>query len=126
MLDRSFVYCDDGAFNPKSNQYAPRSSHPVYERQLFKPMLHGERKHRQEILHESDMTKMIDLGDGVASISFKTKMNVLSGGVLIDISKCLDFLEGNDFNALIFKQEQEHFCAGANLYEVISAIKLGF
>ena len=125
VLDRSFVYCDDGAFNPKSNQYTPRSSHPVYERQLFKPMLHGERKHRQEILHESDMTKMIDLGDGVASISFKTKMNVLSGGVLIDISKCLDFLEGNDFNALIFKQEQEHFCAGANLYEVISAIKLG-
>ena len=125
VLDRSFVYCDDGAFNPKSNQYAPRSSHPVYERQLFKPMLHGEKEHRQEILHESDMTKMIDLGDGVASISFKTKMNVLSGGVLIDISKCLDFLEGNDFNALIFKQEQEHFCAGANLYEVISAIKLG-
>ena len=125
VLDRSFVYCDDGAFNPKSNQYAPRSSHPVYERQLFKPMLHGEKKHLQEILHESEMTKMIDLGDGVASISFKTKMNVLSGGVLIDISKCLDFLEGNDFNALIFKQEQEHFCAGANLYEVISAIKLG-
>ena len=29
------------------------------------------------------------------------------------------------FMPLIFKQEQEHFCAGANLYEVISAIKLG-
>ena len=100
VLDRSFVYCDDGAFNPKNNQYTPRSNHPVYERQLYKSILHGEKKHQQEILHESDMTKMIDLGDGVASISFKTKMNVLSGGVLIDISTCLDFLEENSFSAL--------------------------
>ncbi len=52
-------------------------------------------------------------------------MNVLSSSVLTELPKCLDFLEDNSFNALIFKQEQEHFCAGANLYEIISAIKLG-
>jgi 3-hydroxyacyl-CoA dehydrogenase len=125
VSERSFVYSEEGAFDPKRDQYIPRSSHPVYERQLFKPLLHGERQHQQEVLLETDTTKLIDIGDGVASISFKTKMNVLSSGVLVDIPNCLDFLEENGFNALIFRQEKEHFCAGANLYEIISAIKLG-
>ena len=125
VLDKSFVYSDEGAYDPNKNQYIPRSSHPVYDRQLFKPLLKGEKQHQQDILLDGESTKLVDIGDGVASISFKTKMNVLSSSVLTELPKCLDFLEDNSFNALIFKQEQEHFCAGANLYEIISAIKLG-
>ena len=125
VLDKSFVYSDEGAYDPNKNQYTPRSSHPVYDRQLLKPLLKGEKQHQQEILLDGESTKLVNIGDGVASISFKTKMNVLSSSVLTELPKCLDFLEDNGFNALIFKQEQEHFCAGANLYEIISAIKLG-
>ena len=125
VLDKSFVYSDEGAYDPNKNQYTPRSSHPVYDRQLFKPLLEGEKQNQQDILLDGESTKLVDIGDGVASISFKTKMNVLSSSVLTELPKCLDFLEDNGFNALIFKQEQEHFCAGANLYEIISAIKLG-
>ena len=125
VLDKSFVYSDEGAYDPNKNKYIPRSSHPVYDRQLFKPLLKGEKQHQQDILLDGESTKLVDIGDGVASISFKTKMNVLSSSVLTELPKCLDFLEDNGFNALIFKQEQEHFCAGANLYEIISAIKLG-
>ena len=125
VLDKSFVYSDEGAYDPNKNKYIPRSSHPVYDRQLFKPLLKGEKQHQQDILLDGESTKLVDIGDGIASISFKTKMNVLSSSVLTELPKCLDFLEDNGFNALIFKQEQEHFCAGANLYEIISAIKLG-
>ncbi len=125
VLDKSFVYSDEGAYDPNKNQYTPRSSHPVYDRQLLKPLLKGEKQHQQEILLDGESTKLVNIGDGVASISFKTKMNVLSSSVLTELPKCLNFLEDNGFNALIFKQEQEHFCAGANLYEIISAIKLG-
>ena len=125
VLDKSFVYSDEGAYDPNKNQYTPRSSHPVYDRQLFKPLLKGEKQHQKDILLDGESTKLVDIGNGVASISFKTKMNVLSSSVLTELPKCLDFLEVNGFSALIFKQEQEHFCAGANLYEIISAIKLG-
>ena len=125
VLDKSFVYSDEGAYDPNKNQYTPRSSHPVYDRQLFKPLLKGEKQHQQDILLDGESTKLVDIGNGVASISFKTKMNVLSSSVLTELPKCLDFLEDNGFNVLVFKQEQEHFCAGANLYEIISAIKLG-
>jgi 3-hydroxyacyl-CoA dehydrogenase len=52
-------------------------------------------------------------------------MNVLSSSVLTELPECLDYLESNGFHALVIRQEQEHFCAGANLYEVISAIELG-
>ena len=125
VQERSFVYSDEGAFDPNKNEYISRSSHPVYERQLFKTLLQGEKQQQQDILIDGDATKLINLGDGIASVSFKTKMNVLSSSVLIELPKCLDYLEDNGFHALIFKQEQEHFCAGANLYEIISAIKLG-
>ena len=124
-MDKDFVYSDDGAFDPNKNQYIPRSSHPVYERHLHKSLLQGEKQYHHNILLEGEATKLLDIGDGIASVSFKTKMNVLSSNVLTELPKCLDYLEENGFHALIFKQEQEHFCAGANLYEIISAIKLG-
>ena len=125
VMDQPFVYSDEGAFNPNKNQFIPRSAHPVYERQLNKALLSGEKQNQLEVLIDGESTKLIDIGNGIASISFKTKMNVLSSGVLTELPECLDYLESNDFHALVFRQEQEHFCAGANLYEVISAIKLG-
>ena len=124
-LNCSYVYCEDGAFNPTLGTYVPRSTHPVYERQLFKPILAGEKVHEQNILLESESIKLIDLGEGIASISFNTKMNVLSASVITGIDSALDYLEENGFHALIFRQEKEHFCAGANLYEIVSAVKLG-
>ncbi len=125
VMNQPFVYSDEGAFNPNKNQFIPRSTHPVYERQLNKALLSGEKQNQLEVLIDGESTKLIDIGNGIASISFKTKMNVLSASVLTELPECLDYLESNGFHALVFRQEQEHFCAGANLYEVISAIKLG-
>ncbi len=125
VMNQPFVYSDEGAFNPNKNQFIPRSAHPVYERQLNKTLLSGEKQNQLEVLIDGESTKLIDIGNGIASVSFKTKMNVLSASVLTELPECLDYLESNDFHALVFRQEQEHFCAGANLYEVISAIKLG-
>ncbi len=125
VMDQSFVYSDEGAFDPNKNQFIPRSSHPVYERHLNKALLNGEKQNQLDILIDGESTKLIDIGNGIASVSFKTKMNVLSSSVLTELPECLDYLENNGFHALIFRQEQEHFCAGANLYEVISAVKLG-
>tara|TARA_Y100000758_G_scaffold222159_1_gene160337 strand:+ start:3619 stop:6057 length:2439 start_codon:yes stop_codon:yes gene_type:complete len=125
VMDQPFVYSDEGAFDPNKSQFIPRSSHPVYERHLNKALLNGEKQNQFDILIDGESTKLIDIGNGIASVSFKTKMNVLSSSVLTELPECLDYLENNGFHALIFRQEQEHFCAGANLYEVISAVKLG-
>ena len=125
VIDQPFVYSDEGAFDPNKSQFIPRSSHPVYERHLNKALLNGEKQNQFDILIDGESTKLIDIGNGIASVSFKTKMNVLSSSVLTELPECLDYLENNGFHALVFRQEQEHFCAGANLYEVISAVKLG-
>ena len=125
VMDQPFVYSDEGAFDPNKSQFIPRSSHPVYERHLNKALLNGEKQNQFDILIDAESTKLIDIGNGIASVSFKTKMNVLSSSVLTELPECLDYLENNGFHALVFRQEQEHFCAGANLYEVISAVKLG-
>ena len=125
VMDQPFVYSDEGAFDPNKSQFIPRSSHPVYERHLNKALLNGEKQNQFDILIDGESTKLIDIGNGIASVSFKTKMNVLSSSVLTELPERLDYLENNGFHALVFRQEQEHFCAGANLYEVISAVKLG-
>ena len=38
VMEQAFVYSDEGAFNPNNSQFIPRSSHPVYERQLNKAL----------------------------------------------------------------------------------------
>ena len=101
VMNHDAVYSDKGAFNPNKNQFIPRSTHPVYERQLNKALLSGEKKSQLDILKDGESTKLIDIGNGVASVSFKTKMNVLSSSVLTELPECLDYLETQGFHALI-------------------------
>jgi 3-hydroxyacyl-CoA dehydrogenase len=121
----SVAYNHQGAYSPTINKYIPRSSHPVYKKQLFPKIFFGEKIHTQKVLLKNESIKLIDLGDGVASISFKTKMNVLSLAVIKGIDNSLDFLEENGYSALVIKQEDNHFCVGANLNEIIEAANIG-
>jgi 3-hydroxyacyl-CoA dehydrogenase len=120
-----YAYNHEGAYSPTQNTYIPRSPHPVYKKQFFHKLFIGERPHIQKILLNNKAIKLIDLGDGVASISFNTKMNVLSFEVIQSIDSSLDFLEDKGYSALIIKQEKGHFCVGANLNEMIAAADVG-
>ena len=120
-----YAYNHEGAYSPTQNKYIARSPHPVYKKQLFHKLFFGESPHIQKTLLNNKAIKLIDLGDGVASISFNTKMNVLSLEVIQGIDNSLDFLEDKGYSALIIKQEKDHFCVGANLNEMIAAADVG-
>ena len=70
VMDQPFVYSDEGAFDPNKSQFIPRSSHPVYERHLNKALLNGEKQNQFDILIDGESTKLIDIGNGIASFSF--------------------------------------------------------
>ena len=59
VMDQPFVYSDEGAFNPNKSQFIPRSAHPVYERQLNKALLSGEKQNQLEVLIDGESTKLI-------------------------------------------------------------------
>lgn len=63
-----------------------------------------------------------DLGDGVLSLTFKTKANSIDGDVIKAIHEATSIAE-RDFSALVIANEGEHFSVGANLFMIVMAAK---
>ncbi|MDP1941158.1 MAG: 3-hydroxyacyl-CoA dehydrogenase family protein, partial [Gallionella sp.] len=102
--------------------YQPRSTLPVYRRQLFPEHLLGETRHYGETVFETEDVRMWHMGDGIAIISFKTKMHTVSNGVLDDILRAIEEAEAN-FNALILWQTEPPFSYGANLLQLMQGMQ---
>ena len=102
--------------------YQPRSTLPVYRRQLFPDHLLGEARHYGETVFETEDVRMWHMGDGIAIISFKTKMHTVSNGVLDDILRAIEEAEAN-FNALILWQTEPPFSYGANLLQLMQGMQ---
>ncbi|MCK6531559.1 MAG: 3-hydroxyacyl-CoA dehydrogenase/enoyl-CoA hydratase family protein [Polyangiaceae bacterium] len=61
-----------------------------------------------------------DVGDGVLSITYRSKANSLDPDVIAMLHQAADRAE-RDFRALIIANEGEHFSVGANLFGVVVA-----
>ena len=57
---------------------------------------------------------VIDLGDGVLNVEFRSKMNSLGGGVLAGINKGIELAE-KDHRAVVISNQGQNFSVGANL-----------
>jgi 3-hydroxyacyl-CoA dehydrogenase len=60
---------------------------------------------------------VIDLGDGILNIEFRSKMNSLGGGVLSGINKGIEIAE-KDFRGVVIANQGANFSVGANLMMV--------
>ena len=125
VLDgRSGVHGAKGSFSPARGADLPRSSLAVYARQRFPDPLLGESFAPGETVFETDAVRLWHDGDGVAVLSFKTKMNTVSDGVLDGVLKAVDAAE-KDFRALVVWQPNEPFSAGADLSGAIGLLQAG-
>ena len=121
----SSFYTDDGAYSPSENKFIPYSNHPVYDRQLYRPSLMGERQNRQEqIIFENDSVKFFHENDGITVFSLKTKLHTLNLEMIESLQQAIKISE-QEFKAMILWQDSAPFCAGANLYEIVAGAKLG-
>ena len=116
-------YRGDNAWSPQERKYIAPSSHPVYRRQLLKK-ISPTTSIPFNIIYEDDNLRIIDIKDNIAVLSFKTKMSTLSYELLRSLDKQLDTIE-KEFSALIIWQPKPPFCAGANLYQILAAARLG-
>jgi len=131
---RTGVHTAQGSFAPvgrdSSRQEAvglkpdlhPRSTLPVYRRQLFPDALLGEERHYGETVFETDEVRMWHTGDTIAILGFKTKMHTVSNEVLDGILRAVDEAEAH-FSALILWQTEPPFSAGANLLQVMQGLQ---
>jgi 3-hydroxyacyl-CoA dehydrogenase len=102
--------------------YQPRSTLPVYHRQLFPDALIGEQRHYGETVFENDAIRMWHMNDGIAILSFKTKMHTISNEVLDGILRAVDEAEAH-FSALILWQSEPPFSAGADLLQAMQGMQ---
>ncbi|WP_300428581.1 3-hydroxyacyl-CoA dehydrogenase/enoyl-CoA hydratase family protein [Candidatus Thioglobus sp.] len=121
----SSFYTDDGAYSPSEKKFIPYSNHPVYDRQLYRPSLMGERQNRREqIIFENDSVKFFHENDGITVFSLKTKLHTLNLEMIESLQQAIKISE-QEFKAMILWQDSAPFCAGANLYEIVAGAKLG-
>ncbi len=119
------VHHAEGSYCPRTAKYEPRSSHPVYQRQLFPDALIGEKFDTGTTLWENDGVRLWTLGDdGVGILSFKTKMNTVNDAVLDGVQQAIDYAEKN-LKAVVIWQSGDAFSAGADLKGMLGMVQSG-
>ncbi len=66
------------------------------------------------IVWKNSACNLYDLGDGILSLEWKTKMNTIGGEVLEGVHKAVDRAE-KDFRGLVLANDAANFSAGANV-----------
>ena len=122
---RQGVHTAQGSYSPATDKYLPPSNAPVYTRQLFPETVLGAPVDKGKTIFENDDARLWNLGgDGIAILSFKTKMHTISSGVIDSIHKAVDEAERN-FKGLVIWQDSEPFSAGADLSGAMTALQAG-
>jgi 3-hydroxyacyl-CoA dehydrogenase len=122
--NRDGVHAPGGSYSAATEKLEPRSGLPVYARQLFPEQLVGEAPPDAGVtVFEDEGVRMWHQGDGIAIVSFKSKMHSLGAEVLQGLNRALDEAE-KGFDALVIWHEAP-FAVGANLKAALESIKAG-
>ncbi|MFA6971304.1 MAG: 3-hydroxyacyl-CoA dehydrogenase/enoyl-CoA hydratase family protein [Gallionella sp.] len=120
--DRTGVHTQQGSFSPVTGTLQARSILPVYRRQLFPDALTGETRQYGETVFETIDVRMWHMNDGIAIVSFKSKMHTVSSDVLDGLLRAVDEAEAH-FGALILWQTEPPFSVGANLLQLMQGVQ---
>lgn len=121
---REGVHGIQGSWSAARGEYSPRSSLPVYSRQLQPGRLLGEAREHGETIAQTDSSRLWTLDGDVAILSFKTKMNTINNALVDDINAAIDKAE-SDFSGLVIWQPKGPFCAGADLFGMATMVQEG-
>ena len=122
--EREGVHFREGSFSAATGGLEARSDLPFYRRQLFPEQVIGEAPPDPGVtVFEDEGVRMWHQGDGIAIVSFKSKMHALGTEVLLGLNRAIDEAERN-FDALVI-WHQAPFAVGANLKAAIESLKAG-
>ncbi len=111
---RTGVHGPAGSFSPGSGAIRPRSTLPVYRRQLAPDRLVGEGGELGKTVFETPAVRMWTGGDDIGVLSFKSKMHTIGEDVLDGVMQAIETAEGG-FKGLVIWQTEPPFSLGANL-----------
>ncbi len=121
---RRGVHHADGSYSPEKDTDLPRSSHPVYKRQIFPQRILGEKAAEGSTLWENDGVRLWTLGDDTGILSFKTKMHTVNDHVLDGVQRAVQEAEAK-LQSMVIWQPDGPFSAGADLKGALGLLKDG-
>lgn len=138
VAEKNGVHTNEGSWSPKSKRFEPRSTLPVYEKQVFRAPLVGETgadpKTFGKTLFETESVRAwLDRDDGdIVIVSFKTKLNTIGAGVIDGLTQAIELAEKSYRGVVIWQPTSLQlgapggpFSAGANLEEAMPAFMMG-
>ncbi|MDR5755930.1 3-hydroxyacyl-CoA dehydrogenase/enoyl-CoA hydratase family protein [Caballeronia sp. LZ035] len=132
------VHSDEGSWSPSERRFVPRSTLPVYEKQVFRAPLVGEtgadpKTYGKTLFETENVRAWLDGEQGdIVIVSFKTKMNTIGPGVIDGLTQAIELAE-KDYRGVVIWQPTSlqlgtpggPFSAGANLEEAMPAFMMG-
>ena len=119
------VHTPQGSYSAAENAFKPRSTLPVYQRQLYPEQVLGETPHRYgETVFENTGMRLWTTGDDIGVLSFKTKLHVIGDDVLDGVLEALRIAEQR-FAGVVLWQTGAPFSAGANLAQAVPVLRAG-
>ncbi len=119
------VHRPEGSYSAAEDAYKPRSTLPVYQRQLYpEPVLGEAPPHYGETVFENTGVRLWTTGDDLGVLSFKSKMHVIGDDVLDGVLEALKIAEQR-FSGLVLWQTTAPFSAGANLAQAVPVLMAG-
>ncbi len=77
-------------------------------------------------IHATKTAGLVDLGDGIACLEFRSKMNTFDEGVLALVRDAVPILEKRGgFRALVIGSQDENFSAGADARQILAMASAG-
>jgi 3-hydroxyacyl-CoA dehydrogenase len=128
---RTGVHTAEGSWSPSRKTYVPRSTLPVYQRQVFRAALVGEAADARTAgttVFEDDSVRLWHQNDDVLILSSKTKMHVIGPGVIDGLAKAIAEAEKNFKGLVIWHADAAEggaFSAGADLQSMLPLFMSG-
>jgi 3-hydroxyacyl-CoA dehydrogenase len=120
------VHTAQGSYSASADAYRPRSTLPVYRRQVFPERVLGEKAVAGTTVWENEGVRLWTLpqvDDGIAIVSIKTRNHTLGRDVIVGLQEAVARAE-TGYQGLVLWHEAP-FAFGANLKEVAEAIAGG-
>ena len=126
------VHTPQGSWSPLKKKFVPRSTLPVYAKQIFRAPLLGEgapsAASAGKTVFEDDSVRLWTLDSGLAAevllLSIKTKVHAIGPGVIAGLLKAIDLAE-SQYRGLVVWSPDDPFSVGADLQALMPVFMSG-
>jgi 3-hydroxyacyl-CoA dehydrogenase len=132
VADANGVHTPEGSWSPSKKNFVPRSTLPVYSKQVFRAPLLGDGSPAGatggRTVFDDDSVRIWTLASGTGAdvliLSIKTKVHAIGPGVIAGLLKAVDLAE-SQYRGLVVWSPDDPFSVGADLQAMMPVFMSG-